>query len=76
MPDTQYVMVQYPADLVSALVPSLATATLIQGLLQAIIGPNLTVTLDPCGLVGMLGLLCTMANASIPPAFLGICGLF
>ncbi len=75
VPDTQYVMVQYPAGLASALVPNLATDTLAQGLLQSIIGANLSVTLDPCGLVGMLGVFCTAANASIPPMFSGICGI-
>jgi len=74
-PDTQYLFLQYPAGLVSALVPNLATDFAAQGLLQAIVGANLTVTLDPCGLVGILGLFCTAAGASIPPAFLGICGL-
>ena len=74
-PDVQYLFLQYPADLVSALVPGLGSATVAQALLQAIVGPNLTVTLDPCGLLGILGLFCTAASASIPPAFLGICGL-
>ena len=74
-PDTQYLFLQYPAGLVSALVPNLTTDTVAQGLLQSIVGANLTVTLDPCGLVGVLGLFCTAAGASIPPAFLGICGI-
>ena len=74
-PDVQYLFLHYPADLVTALVPGLSTAFVAQGLLQSIVGPNLTVTLDPCGLLGILGLFCTAASASIPPAFLGICGL-
>ena len=74
-PDVQYLFLHYPADLVTALVPGLSTAFVAQGLLQSIVGPNLTVTLDPCGVLGILGLFCTAAASSIPPAFLGICGL-
>ena len=53
-PDVQYLFLHYPAGLVSALVPGLSTAFVAQGLLQSIVGANLTVTLDPCGLLGIL----------------------
>jgi hypothetical protein len=75
VPDTQYLFLQYPVALVDAASPGLSGNTTAQGILQSIIGTNLTVTTDQCGLLGILALFCSAASAQIPPAFLGICGL-
>jgi hypothetical protein len=73
--DTQFLNLHYPAGLVLALSPTLPTNVIAQGLLQSIIGPNLTVTTDPCGVLGVLALFCKATPSAIPPSFTGICGL-
>jgi len=71
-PDAQSLFLQYPVTAVNLTGPNVGIAA---GLLQSIIGANLTVTTDSCDVLGVLGLFCGAASASIPPAFAGICGL-
>ena len=73
--DTQYLFLQYPAGLVTALAPNLATDFTAAGLLQSIVGANLTVNTDTCGVLGVLALFCTAASGSIPATLAPICGL-
>jgi hypothetical protein len=71
-PDSQALFLQYPASVVDLSGVGVPTALL---LLQAAIGPNLTITTDVCDVLGVLDLFCGAASASIPPTFLGICAL-
>jgi hypothetical protein len=73
--DTQFLGLHYPANLVYALSPTLPTNVIAQGLLQSIVGPNLLVTTDACGVLGILALFCKATPSAIPPSFTGICGL-
>jgi len=68
----QALFLQYPVSAVNLTGPNVPIAL---GLLGSIVGPNLPITSDSCDVLGVLGLFCGAASASIPPAFAGICGL-
>jgi hypothetical protein len=79
--DTQFLFLHFPANLVYALSPGFVppvtdpNVLFAQTLLGGLVGPNLSVTTDPCGLLGVLALFCNATPSAIPPSFTGICGL-